>query len=126
MATVEAPPKHRNRWIWVSAVLGAVCVALLIWGLSTRSDLNHANQQISTLEGQIAHGKRTGSDKAADYQKAYQDLEQQLGAANQDLAAAQQDAKEAQAKADQAQHDADAAAEKAANAKSKTDKANAQ
>jgi uncharacterized protein (DUF3084 family) len=121
-----APPKHRNRWIWVSALLAAVCVALLIWGLSTRSDLDDANQQVSTLQGQIAQGKQTGSDKAADYQKAYQDLEQQLGASNQDLAAAQQDAKAAQAEADQAQQDADAASEKAANAKSKTDKANAQ
>ena len=76
--------------------------------------------------GQLAQGKQAGSAKAADYQKAYQDLEQQLGAANQDLAAAQQDAKDAQAKAKQAQQDADAADQKAASAKSKTDKANAQ
>jgi hypothetical protein len=124
--TAPPPAKHRNVWIWVSAGLAAVAVGLLIWGLSTRSDLDHANQQVSSLQAQLAQGKQAGSDKAADYQKAYDDLEQQLGATNQDLAAAQQDAKDAQAKAKQAQQDADAADQRASDAKSKTDKADAQ
>jgi uncharacterized phage infection (PIP) family protein YhgE len=121
----QAPAKHRNVWIWVSAALGAVAVALLVWGLSTRSDLDAANQQVSQLKEQVEQGKHATGNAAVSYQLAYSTIEDQLGVAKEDQAATEQD-KAAQAKADQAQQDAKAADQKAADAKSQTDKANAQ
>jgi preprotein translocase subunit SecF len=114
----EAPAKHRNVWIWVSAALCAVAIALLVWGLSTKSDLDSANQQVSQLKEQVDQGKHATSNAAASYQVAYSTIEEQLGVAKEDQAATEQDLKDAQAKADQAQQDA-------ADAKSQTDKANA-
>jgi chromosome segregation ATPase len=123
MATTQTPPqapaKHRNVWIWVSAALGAVAIALLVWGLSTRSDLDDANQQVSQLKEQVEQGKHAGSNAAVSYQVAYSTIEDQLGVAKEDQAATEQDLKAAQAKAEQAQQDA-------ADAKSQTDKANAE
>src|SRR4051794_20331750 len=119
------PGKHRNLWMWVSAALGAVAIALLVWGLSTKSDLDDANQQVSQLNEQVEQGKHAGSDAAVSYQLAYSTIEDQLGVAKEDQAATEQDLKAAHAKADQAKQDAKAAEQKAADAKSQTDKANA-
>src|SRR6476619_7037858 len=83
----EAPKNRRNPWMWVSAALAVVAVALLAWGLNTKSDLDSAHQQIKDLEAQINHGKEAGGAAAASYQAAYQDLEQQLGMTSADLAA---------------------------------------
>ena len=127
MATTQtpAPAKHRNVWIWVSAGLGAVVIALLIWGLATRSDLDDANQKVSQLQEQIDQGKHAGSNAAVSYQLAYRTIEDQLGQSKADQSATEQDLKAAQANAEQAQKDAKAAEQKAADAKSETDKANA-
>jgi DNA repair exonuclease SbcCD ATPase subunit len=115
----QAPAKHRNVWIWVSAALGAVAVALLVWGLSTKSDLDDANSRASQLEEQIAQGKHAASNGAASYQYAYQTIEDQLGQSKEDLAGTEQDLEDAQAKTKQAQQDA-------ADAKSQAEKANAE
>ena len=125
-AAKTEPGKHRNWWIWVSAALGAVAVALLVWGLSTKSDLDDANQQVSQLKEEVQQGKHATGNAAVSYQLAYSTIEDQLGVAKEDQAATEQDLKAAQAKADQAQQDAKAADQKAADAKSQTDKANAQ
>lgn len=37
-------------WIGVAAVLGLAVIGLAIWGFSTKSDLNDANEKISSLE----------------------------------------------------------------------------
>jgi hypothetical protein len=42
-----APKKHRSPWMWVSLVLAVVAIGLLIWGISTRSDLDDAQKEAS-------------------------------------------------------------------------------
>ena len=122
----SAPKKRRNWWIWMSGVLLVAVVGLLIWGLSTKSDLDSTQSQVDGLQSQVEQGKQAGSSFAAAAKGAVQDLEQQLGANTEDLAAAEQDTKDAQQTADQAQKDADAAQQAAAAAGNATDKGKAE
>src|SRR3954468_2301955 len=48
-----APHKRRNRWIWVSAGLAVVTVGLLVWALSTRSDLDTTKQALASTDQEL-------------------------------------------------------------------------
>ena len=116
----------RNWWIWVSAGLAVVVVGLIVWQLNTQSDLDAAEAQVKDLQAQIETGKQNGSDTAAAYQAAYQDLEQQLGATQQDLSATEQELKDAQQAGKDAEANAAEAEQRAKAATSDVDKAEAE
>ena len=121
----QGPKKHRNPWIWVSIVLGVVAVGLLVWALSTQSDLDDANNEADQLQSQVEQGKVTGSAVLKEGKAAYDDLSQELGSTNEDLAATEKDVQDAEQKAAKAEDDAAAAEEKAAQANTETEKAQA-
>lgn len=103
----------------MSAALGVVAVAALVWALVLRSDrddtqaeLDQANQQVAELEAeepQAAGGADETATKAA-LEAAYEELSARLGTKAETLEAAT-------AAVEEAQRTADAAAEKAATAK---------
>ena len=49
-----APKKRRNAWLWVSAGLGLVVVALAVWGFSARSDLDSTQDELSGANQELA------------------------------------------------------------------------
>ena len=120
------PKKRRNPWIWVSVGLGLVAVGLLIWGLTTQSDLDNAQQDSAELQSQVDQGKETGSSVVAEVKAAYDDLTQQLGATSEDLTETEQDLEDAEQDAAKAEQGAAAAKQDAAEAKNETDKATAE
>ncbi len=122
----QAPKKRRNPWIWVSAGLGLVAAGLLIWALTTQSDLDSAQQDSEELQSQVDQGKETGSAVVAEVEAAYDDVTQQLGATNEDLAKTEQDLEQAEQDAAQAEQGAAAAKQDAAEAENETDKAAAE
>jgi hypothetical protein len=91
------PPEHkrRNVWIWVSALLAIAVAGLLVWGLSTQSDLDDTNAELDQVQAQVAQNEEAGSDFAAAARTAYDDLAERVGAAGED-AQAQIDAARAQ------------------------------
>ena len=122
----QAPKKHRNPWIWVSVGLAVVVVGLLIWALSTRSDLDSANQDNEELQSQLEKGKETSSEALEDAKAAYDDVTKDLGATSEDLAAAEQDVDQAEKAAEKADAEANAAKKDAADANGETAKAKAE
>lgn len=149
MSDPPAPPSKRrhNPWIWVSGVLALVAVGLLIWALSSRSDLDSTQQQLDSTQKQLDSTKQDveelQSSQADAQQKTerrtvltagataavkavYDDLSKQLGATQEDLAGTQQDLEAANQQATQAEKDAAAAKDKAAKADNETDKAKAE
>jgi len=142
--------KHRNWWVWISALLALVAAGMLVWALSVKSDqestqdeLASTKQQLEKSEQQQAQATPTatptptpadgGSGGAvavagglAAAKAVYDDLTEQLGATQEDLAATEQDLKQANAKAEQADKDAAAAEKQAASADNETDKAKAE
>jgi chromosome segregation ATPase len=122
--------KRRNWWIWVSVVLAVALLGTLIWQRQVQSDLDAAQDQISQLQRQIDEGEQAGSEAAASYKAAYEDLEEELGNAQEDLAAtrdgldeAQQAAKDAEQRAAEAERAADGAGNAVDEANAKADQA---
>ena len=122
----EVPRKRRNPWIWISVVLGLVAVGLLVWALTTQSDLDNAEQEADAAQSQLEHGKLVGSAALKEGKAAYDDLTQELGASTEDLEATQKDLEDAQNKSDQAKQDAAAAEQDAAKANNDADRAKAE
>lgn len=118
--------KKRNWWVWVAGALAVIAIGLLVWGISTKSDLNDTQNQVDSLESQVQQGQETGASFVTAAKGAFSDLTQQLGATEEDLANAEQDVQDAQDTADQAQKDADAAQKAADQANNETDKAKAE
>ena len=110
VAPEPAPRKHRNPWIWISAVLAIAAVGLLVWALTVRSDLDDTNAELDQVQAQVEENAESGSDFAAAAKVAYDDLANRIGAAGEN---AQESIDEAQAQVEEAQTDADAAAGKA-------------
>jgi chromosome segregation ATPase len=121
----EGSKKHRNRWIWVSAALGLVAIGLLIWALSSQSDLDNAEQEADAAQSQVEQGKKTGGAVLAGGKAAYDDVTQELGATTEDLDATEKDLQDAQKNADKADQKAAAAEQEAAQADNEADKAKA-
>jgi uncharacterized membrane-anchored protein YhcB (DUF1043 family) len=122
----------RSAWLWVSVVLAVVVVALLIWGLATRSDLNDtqsdldsANQQVAQLKTDAEKNKGVAGTIVEAAKGAYNQLAQQLGATSEDLAATQQDLTTAQQDADKAEQAATEAKQALDQATSAGEKAKA-
>jgi hypothetical protein len=131
MATAASADEHperkkRSPWMWVSIALAVVAAGLLVWALTTRSDLDSANADKAALEQQNQQGKEAGSAAATAAKSVYDDVSQQLGATTEDLAATESDLKDAEQQAAKAQDDADAAKQQAADAKSDSAKAQAE
>jgi hypothetical protein len=131
MATAASADEHpakkkHSPWMWASIALAVVAAGLLVWALTTKSDLDSANADKAALEAQNEQGKEAGGAVVTAFKSAYHDLTQQLGATSDDLAATQQDVKSAQQTATKAQDDAAAAKQDAAQAQSETEKADAQ
>src|SRR3954471_12893493 len=130
-AAAPAAPK-RGPWLWVSLALALVAVGLLIWGASTKSDLDgtqkdleQANQKVEQLQADAGKNTVLGGALMQAAKSAYTQLSEQLGATTDDLAATQQELKTAQQTAAQADQAAAAAKQTADEAKSATDKAKA-
>ena len=102
--------------MWVSIVLGVVAVGLLIWALSTKSDLDDANAQLDK-------SKETGSAVVEGGKQAYDDVTQELGVQSEDLAATEEELKNSEQDVAQAEEDAQAAQKEADKAKSEAEKA---
>jgi peptidoglycan hydrolase CwlO-like protein len=149
MATEEPEQKRRNWWIWISAALAVVAVGLLAWALTLRSDRDSAQEDLRTAQQELAStqeqleaaqqdvaeqppeddgvgGAVLAAGGLAAAKSLYDDLAEQLGAAEEDLASTQQDLEEAQRQAEQAEQDAAAAEERAAGAGDETAKAQAE
>jgi hypothetical protein len=110
-ATPEsAPKKHRNPWIWISAVLAIGVIGLLVWALTVQNDLDDTNAELDQVQAQVQENANSGSDFAAAAKAAYDDLANRIGVAGDDARAS---IDEAQAQVEQAQTDADAAAGRA-------------
>src|SRR3954471_8175726 len=123
---------RRGPWLWVSLALAVVAIALLVWGLSTKSDLDStqtdlekANQQVQRLHADAEKNKGVAGTITQAVKGAYDELSQQLGATTEDLAATEQDLKTAEQSAAQADQAAAQAKQTADEAKSATDKAKA-
>ena len=118
--------KRRSPWMWISILLGVAAVGLLIWALSTQSDLDDAQSQLDQTQ-------ETGTAVIEEGKQAYDDVTQELGVTSEDLAAteeelanAEQDGAKAEKDAEAAQKEADKAASEAEQAQSETEKANAE
>jgi uncharacterized protein YoxC len=125
-AGAEAPPKRRNPWIWVCAVLGVLAAGLLIWALAIQSDLDSTEQDVANLQSQMDANADTGSAVLGGAKALYDDLKNELGTTSEDLATTQQDLDEAEQAGAQAQQEASAAKDSAAKADNATDKAKAE
>jgi cytoskeletal protein RodZ len=127
-AGVDEHPERKKRspWMWVSIVLAVVAIGLLVWAVTTKSDLDNANADNAALQAQNEQGKETGTAAVTAVKSAYDDVTQQLGATTEDLTATEQDLKDAEQQAAKAQDDANAAKQQAADAKDESAKANAQ
>ncbi|MDA0181901.1 hypothetical protein OJ997_16480 [Solirubrobacter phytolaccae] len=104
---------RRPVWMWASALLAVAVVALLVWALSVRSDLDdtqaeldQANAQVATLEAE----EEPDTTMQAALDAAYEELSTRLGTKGEDLEAAM-------AAVEAAKRTADAAVEKANTAK---------
>lgn len=122
----EGSGKKKSPWLWISIALTVVAAGLLIWGIKSQSDLDNAEQDVQTLQGQVEKGQQTGSALVAGMKDVFNDLKAQLSSSNADLAASEQQVKDAEAAAAQADQEAAAAKQQADKAKSQTDKANAE
>jgi uncharacterized membrane-anchored protein YhcB (DUF1043 family) len=127
-----SPAARRSAWMWVSLALVVVVVGLLIWGLTTKSDLDgtqteldSANQQVAQLKTEAEQNKGVAGTIVAAAKSAYDQLAQQLGATSEDLAATQQDLGTAQKAATDAEQAATEAEQAVDQATSATDKAKA-
>ena len=127
-----APKSTRSAWMWVSIGLAVVVVGLLIWGLTTKSDLDDtqsqldsANQQVAQLKTDAEKNKGVAGTIVAAAKGAYNQLAQQLGATTEDLAATQQDLSTAQQAATTAEQAATEAKQAVDQATSASDKAKA-
>jgi len=123
----------RSAWMWVSAGLVVVVAGLLIWGVTTKSDLDDtqsqldtANQQVSQLEKKAEQNKGVAGTIVEAAKGAYNQLAAQLGATSEDLAATQQDLSTAQQEAADAEQAATEAKQAVDQASSATDKAKAE
>ena len=123
----EVPRKRRNPWIWISVVLGLVAVGLLVWALTTQSDLDNAEQEADAAQSQLEHGKLVGQRRPRRRGRPRTTTSlRQLGASTEDLEATQRDLEDAQNKSDQAKQDAAAAEQDAAKANNDADRAKAE
>jgi chromosome segregation ATPase len=122
----QEPKKRRNPWIWVSVVLGLVAVGLLVWALTTQSDLDNAEQEAEAAQAQVEQGKKTGGAVLVGGKAAYDEVTEELGATTDDLDATEKDLQNAQKDADQAEQKAKAAEQDAAQADNEADKAKAE
>jgi uncharacterized membrane-anchored protein YhcB (DUF1043 family) len=122
----------RSAWLWVSLGLAVVVVGLLIWGMTTKSDLDDtqsqldsANQQVAQLKTDAEQNKGVAGTIVEAAKGAYTQLTQQLGASSEDLAATQQALTTAQQDATTAEQAATEAKQAVDEATSATDKAKA-
>jgi hypothetical protein len=122
LAEEPAPPKRRNWFIWLSAVLALALIAMIVWNVGLQSDLDDANAKVDDLQGQLGEGNAA----AAEYRAAYEALRAELGSTQSDLAETQQQLGDAQAAAEQADKDAAAAKQQVADAQTSADKAQAE
>ena len=82
----EAPKKHRSAWIWVSAGLGLVAVALLVWALTLRSDLDSTQDDLNGVKQEQASANQELESTQQELNSTKQELEttaQQLDDATQ-------------------------------------------
>jgi len=77
----ETPSKHRNKWIWVSAGVGLVAVALLIWALTLRSDLDSTQAEADGAKQELA----STSDELETTQQELGSTKQELDTTTQQL-----------------------------------------
>jgi hypothetical protein len=110
--------KHRNPWIWISALLALVAVGLLVWALSTRSDLDDTEAQVDDLQTQVDQQAEAGGDFATAAKAAYDELAANVGEASANaqatVEAAQADVDEAEQQVEAAKAEAEAAGDDAA------------
>ena len=91
----EPPKQRRNAWIWVSAGLGLVAVALLVWSLTLRSDLDSTQDELNGAKQEATSANQELETTQQELSSTKQDLDttaQQLDDATQ--AAAQPPASE--------------------------------
>jgi chromosome segregation ATPase len=105
--------------MWISLGLAVLVIGLLIWGISTQSDLDNAQNEAS-------QNKEAAATVASSSKAAYEDLQQDLGTTSADLTQTEQDLNDAEQAASKAEQDAAAAKKTANEAKNETDKAKAQ
>jgi chromosome segregation ATPase len=122
----------RSPWLWVSLALAVVAIGLLVWGLSTKSDLDgtrtdldQANQQVQQLQADSEKSKGVAGTIVQAAKGAFDNLTQELGMTTEDLAATEQELKTAEQTAAQADQAAAAAKQAADQAQDATDKAKA-
>ena len=76
-----APARRRGPWMWVSAVLAVIAVGLLVWALSTQSDLDSTQQDLAGAQQELD----STSDELAGAQQELDSANEQLDGATQEL-----------------------------------------
>jgi cytoskeletal protein RodZ len=150
------PKQPRNVWVWICGVLVLVAVGLLLWALSSRSDLDSAQADLASTEQQVESTQQeldaareqlesaTPQPTPTATPSAEEDdggggraglvaagalitgLARELGATKEDAAATEQELADAQKTADKAEQDAEAAKQQADDATDDAAKAKAQ
>jgi hypothetical protein len=131
LASESAPGKKPWGWIAVAGVLAVGLVAVGVYSINTKSDLDDANakvasqqQKIASQQKEIDEAQSPGAGAVAAAKAAYGKLSAQLGAAQQnasqtseqaaaELSQAEQAASDAKGTAEELQKNADAAQAKA-------------
>ena len=78
--TDESSTPRRSPWVWVSAALAVVCAGLLIWALTSRSDLDSTQEQLDSTQQELASTEQ----QLDTTQQSLDDTSQKLDSATQD------------------------------------------
>ena len=82
VAPTGAPGKpRRNRWIWISALLAVVSVALLVWALTVKSDGDNTRDELETTQQELTSTQQKLDATSEELDNTKQDVEELQSAA---------------------------------------------
>ena len=118
--------RHRTGWIVATVILALAVIGLLIWALSTQSDLDSANTTIEAQHQAAAKAGENAKQTGQNAQEASASAKQSYDDVSSDLAAEKETNAQLQSDVNQAEKDKAKAKESAAQANTETDKAKAE
>jgi cell division protein FtsL len=82
VAPTGAPDKpRRNRWIWISALLAVVSVALLVWALTVKSDGDSTQDELESTQQELTSTQQKLDTTSQELDDTKQDVEELQSAA---------------------------------------------
>jgi hypothetical protein len=118
MSETEGAGAARRPWLWIglSAVLLAGVVALAIWAVGLRQDLDDSNAEVERYQAQSAQVATESDDLSAQIDQLAAAIDDTSGRLDEAIAAGQQSADELRGKAADANQGTDELRQKAADA----------